>query len=400
MAGIGANLFYRKKLIPCVPSNNKDSDGSSESDNECEDFERSQVHKKKTRRACLVEVPEESDDSESSQTSTSRWSKKGRVNSSIVIPESEPSTLSTVSSTCISPANISSPSGSVSTLPPSPSTVRRLKELKNNSEKSREETSSKPSTTVQDCCKPNSSARAPTQLSRTQPDRTQPPRTQTHQTKTKVTEPSGRAKKIFGAAFSNGPLSDLNSNNNNLDVLSPQKKAKEISGTAMSLKFCACECFCLSLKLMEPYCLEIMKPDASYTPSSSLLLSSSPDTPSQSDKGESVPANRQRCKGSTPSNILTSTPMASPQLSPVTPASGTLSFLNQLKSKVLLLLSSNRGFCACHLGTPGQEDKGRKNHESSPQSHNDNQMSTPALSPVTPASGTLSLLNDSTSKVA
>lgn len=142
MFGIGAKTFYSKQsdLVTIVPTNNWDSEGSSSSDEGDNDCGTVPNNKKKKQRVNEVlqtvtdeEIfqhqpvePEEND----SDVSEIRWN-CGNVKSDLVIPESDHSdadVLSTISSTAISPiSEMSSPNGSVFTLPPSPSMTEELK---------------------------------------------------------------------------------------------------------------------------------------------------------------------------------------------------------------------------------------------------------------------------------
>lgn len=166
MAGIATRILYKQKLIPCVPSNNKDSEGSSDSQAECEISEKpSRSNKKKVRKGCVVPIPEESyheSDVENSEAASSAssglcWKRKGVQPSVTIIPESEHS-MSTVPSPCSSLlTNISSSNDSINTLTPSPSTLSKLRALKTNAghKKKRGSIFKKPTVTICDRYNPH-----------------------------------------------------------------------------------------------------------------------------------------------------------------------------------------------------------------------------------------------------
>ncbi|KAK3907910.1 Chimeric ERCC6-PGBD3 protein [Frankliniella fusca] len=91
------SIFYNKpRLTPCVPSNNLDSDGSSSSDEEPENFSTKLPSKKKKKVGCLIPLKEDSTcESDSSLSDDCQcgglWRKKHVETSDIIVPESDQS---------------------------------------------------------------------------------------------------------------------------------------------------------------------------------------------------------------------------------------------------------------------------------------------------------------------
>ena len=244
MAGIATRILYKQKLIPCVPSNNKDSEGSSDSQAECEISEKpSRSNKKKVRKGCVVPIPEESyheSDVENSEAASSAssglcWKRKGVQPSVTIIPESEHS-MSTVPSPCSSLlTNISSPNGSINTLTPSPSTFSKLRALKTNAghKKTRGSIFKKPTVTIRDRYNPHNTIPA---------DHVQPVLRDScsykylialcnsiQPTKKSAAGSSARARKTLEAVSPKKPLVDLNCNVSDLSLprLLAQKQKKD-----------------------------------------------------------------------------------------------------------------------------------------------------------------------------
>lgn len=83
--------FTRKVVFRVSPQTTKDSEGSSDSDDNCEPTKENT--KKKIRKGCVVAIDKESEDSasDSSALSEQRWGRKNVEHSDIVVLPSNPS---------------------------------------------------------------------------------------------------------------------------------------------------------------------------------------------------------------------------------------------------------------------------------------------------------------------
>lgn len=155
MAPISTKFFYRKKshLVPCIPLNNQDSDGSSES--EVEEHQNKSARKKKKIRSCVIPVQTLVPDSDESDCNTAcdKYVREKKLDEKLVIPETSHSSndVSGVSSTAISPiSDMSSVVGSVDTSPPSPSLVNDAKSQTATKPRSRRCLFKKPTVVISD----------------------------------------------------------------------------------------------------------------------------------------------------------------------------------------------------------------------------------------------------------